>query len=171
MPDTTSYRVVFDLASTGVAWWPVVIIAVIVGAVVFDFSKQITARASDRSTDGPTGFPVPNIAIAVMAAAVVFIAAVVYIVYAKELRLIAEERTSAAKVEGVVLHFVPMPYTGHAMERFCVSTTCFAYSDYVITGGFNNTRSHGGPIHEGLRVRIKHVDDVIVRLEVESSQP
>jgi hypothetical protein len=171
MPDSMSYRVVFDLASTGVAWWPVAVISAIVAAVIFGLSKQIIAVASSRSKDGPSRFSERYIVIAMMVAAFVFITAVVYTVYAKELRLIAEERTSATIVEGVVSHFVPMPYTGHAMERFCVSATCFAYSDYVITGGFNNASSHGGPIREGLHVRIKHVNGVIVRLEVEGERP
>ena len=52
------------------------------------------------------------------------------------------------------------------MERFCVSGTCFEYSDYVVTGGFNNTSSHGGPIRAGLPVRVSHVGDRIVKLEI-----
>ncbi len=171
MPDTTSYRVVFDLASTGVAWWPVVIIVALVGVVIFAYSRQIVESASSRSRDDSAGFSLPYVVIAIMAVAFVFGAIVIYVIYAKEARLIAAEGTSAQTVEGVVSQFVPMPYTGHALERFCVSSTCFAYSDYNITGGFNNASSHGGPIHDGLRVRIKHVDGVIVRLEVEDGRP
>ena len=69
-------------------------------------------------------------------------------------------------VEGLVTDFKPMPVTGHGMERFCVSGNCFEYSDYVVASGFNNTSSHGGPIHEGLQVRVSHVDNTIVKLEV-----
>lgn len=69
-------------------------------------------------------------------------------------------------VEGTVSQFPPMPYTGHALERFCVQDTCFEYSDYVVTSGFNNTTSHGGPTRDGLRVRIAHVRRKIIRLEV-----
>jgi len=36
----------------------------------------------------------------------------------------------------------------------------------MVTAGFNNTLSHGGPIHEGLRVRIADVDGAIARLEI-----
>jgi hypothetical protein len=62
-----------------------------------------------------------------------------------------------SSVEGTVRRFQPMPYTGHALERVCVQDTCFEYSDCVVTSGFNNnTTSHGGPIREGLRVRIAH---------------
>jgi hypothetical protein len=69
-------------------------------------------------------------------------------------------------VEGIVTKFSPMPASGHAMERFCVSGTCFEYSDFTVTAGFNNTASHGGPIREGLQVRVTHVGNSILKLEV-----
>jgi hypothetical protein len=69
-------------------------------------------------------------------------------------------------VEGRVRDFVPMPWSGHAHECFRVAETTFCYSDFEVTPGFNNARSHGGPIREGLQVRIHHVDSVIARLEV-----
>ena len=75
-------------------------------------------------------------------------------------------------VEGAVEHFHPMPYTGHDLERFDVAGVHFEYSEYDLeeTQGFNHTSSHGGPIHEGLYVRIHYVEwrgrPTIVRLEV-----
>ena len=78
-------------------------------------------------------------------------------------------------VEGRVEEFKAMPYAGHDVERFRVGGEFFSYSDYVETGGFNNTSSHGGPIREGIPVRIGFVrrqnDNVIVRLEVGAAQP
>jgi hypothetical protein len=78
----------------------------------------------------------------------------------------AAEGGKVLVVEGKVSDFVPMPRSGHAMESFCVSGVCFAYSDYVVTSGFNNTSSHGGPISEGLPVRVTYVGETIVKLEV-----
>ncbi|MGD0141953.1 MAG: hypothetical protein ABSC92_02220, partial [Rhizomicrobium sp.] len=52
------------------------------------------------------------------------------------------DTNECSTVEGPVEDFVPMPYTGHAMESFSVSGERFNYSDYVITDGFNNTASH-----------------------------
>ncbi|GAC1417844.1 MAG: hypothetical protein NVSMB69_18760 [Novosphingobium sp.] len=52
------------------------------------------------------------------------------------------------------------------MEHFDVAGVTFSYSDYVITAGFNNSASHGGPIREALPVRICHRDGEILRLEV-----
>jgi hypothetical protein len=72
----------------------------------------------------------------------------------------------ASMVEGVVMDFHPMPVTGHATESFTVNGVKFGYSDYIVTAGFNNTASHGGPIREGLRVRIWHLNGEILRLDI-----
>ena len=69
-------------------------------------------------------------------------------------------------VEGIVENFHPMPKEGHERERFEVSGVQFSYSDYVAGPGFNNTASHGGPIREGLQVRICHQSGNILRLEI-----
>jgi hypothetical protein len=73
---------------------------------------------------------------------------------------------SYATAEGRVTDFVPMPYEGHARESFVVDGQRFEYSDYKVTPGFNQTRSHGGPISEGVYVRIAHQDGIILRLEI-----
>ena len=72
----------------------------------------------------------------------------------------------AQVIEGVVTDFKPMPYTGHAMESFAVNGVRFEYSDFVITAGFNNTSSHGGPIREGLPVKIWYSGGEILRLDI-----
>jgi hypothetical protein len=74
-------------------------------------------------------------------------------------------------VTGIVRDFVPMPFEGHADERFCVEAVCFHYSDYEQNGGFNHTSSHGGPIEEGLPVRVTYAaspsTNVILKLEIQ----
>jgi hypothetical protein len=57
-------------------------------------------------------------------------------------------------VEGTVEDFHPMPASGHDTERFTVKGVHFEYSDFVVRSAFRNTSSHGGPIREGLQVRI-----------------
>jgi hypothetical protein len=71
-------------------------------------------------------------------------------------------------VEGPVEQFVPMPYGGHAVESFSVSGISFRYSDFIVTDGFNNTASHGGPLRSDSYVRICYdpTGNVILRLEI-----
>jgi hypothetical protein len=69
-------------------------------------------------------------------------------------------------VEGTVENFKPMPYEGHENESFTVKGVRFEYSDYAVSPGFNKTSSHGGPIKQGIQVRISHIGNVILRLEV-----
>ena len=73
-------------------------------------------------------------------------------------------------VEGVVTDFHPMPYAGHDEECFSVRTLRFCYSDYVENQGFHNAASHGGPVRNGLRVRLAYSGDIILRLEVAKGQ-
>ena len=58
-----------------------------------------------------------------------------------------------------------MPEGGHDSERLLVGGLAFEYSDYIATPAFNNTESHGGPIHADSRVRIGYVGTDIVRVE------
>jgi hypothetical protein len=90
-----------------------------------------------------------------------------YIQWGERSALVTALREGRASiVEGPVHDFVPMPWSGHAQECFGVRSTTFCYSDFIVTPGFNNARSHGGPIQEGLHVRIHHVNTVIAQLEV-----
>jgi hypothetical protein len=70
-------------------------------------------------------------------------------------------------VEGVVDNFQPgSGWTGKNWESFSVRGVTFEYSDGEVAPGFNRTASHGGPIRQGLPVRICYRDGQILRLEV-----
>lgn len=68
------------------------------------------------------------------------------------------EQQQALIVQGPIENFQPMPYAGHADETFTVQGVPFAYSDFGITPAFNNTSSHGGPLHGGLLVKIYYTN-------------
>jgi len=71
-------------------------------------------------------------------------------------------------VEGEINKFIPMPYGGHAYESFVIDAVSFSYSDYAITGCFNETKSHGGAIEgNGQRVKIEYNKNCIMKLWVE----
>ena len=83
----------------------------------------------------------------------------------------AYQRGRYSVVEGFVEDFHPMPYAGHQLECFKVQKERFCYSDYVVSPTFNQSVSHGGPMREGLPVRIAYYEDDnfnghILRLEV-----
>lgn len=69
-------------------------------------------------------------------------------------------------VEGTVTQLDPMSDKRHGGESFVVSGHRFSYSDHTSMAGFNHTHSHGGPIREGLQVRIADVEGKIARLEI-----
>ena len=71
-----------------------------------------------------------------------------------------------AVVEGRVTGFVPPRYKSQTAESFNVGSQHFAYSDETVTAGFHISSSQGGPIHEGLYVRVTSLGNSIVRLEI-----
>jgi hypothetical protein len=66
--------------------------------------------------------------------------------------------------EGPVTHFVANPYK--PAESFSVNGHRFFYSEGIVIAGFHDTAAHGGPIREGLYVRITYSGNLILRLEV-----
>lgn len=68
-------------------------------------------------------------------------------------------------VTGEIVNFNPLEAHQHD-EYFEVNGQRFSYSDYAITPGFKQIAAHGGPLHNGLNVRLTHVNGVIVRLEI-----
>ncbi len=74
-------------------------------------------------------------------------------------------------IEGIVENFVPMPYSGHQDEKFTLNNVNFSYSDFNESYyGFNNTKSHGGPIDSKKNVRLsyftKNDNNIILKIEV-----
>ena len=73
-------------------------------------------------------------------------------------------------VEGAVESFKPMPDYGYKDESFTVNGREFSYSSFEATVGFNHTSSKGGPIEDGIFVRVSHVGNAIVKPEVLESK-
>jgi hypothetical protein len=158
------YQKVFDITEAGYKSWSFPahgLILVAVGAVLVLLRRRLAGRWG-RHRRYVSVFTLLFFGFAVFWTLTAFFAT--YFEYARLRQAIEGGRISV--VEGIVGQFKPMPVTGHAMERFCVRDKCFEYSDYVITGGFNNTTSHGGPIREGLPVRVTFVGNTIVKLEI-----
>lgn len=69
-------------------------------------------------------------------------------------------------LEGRVERFAPMPTGGHAPERFTLRGKDFSYTDYAASPFFHKTQADGGPIHEGVYLKVAYVDGNIIRVEV-----
>jgi hypothetical protein len=150
----------FDISQTGYHWWfpafGLIFFVLGIWAVRRPGSLPKTQPARTRT--------VGWIFIVFSSIWIILVAVTTGSAYLRAIQAYREGRYQT--VEGIVDEFVPMPYTGHAMESFRVNGKTFRYSDYVETPGFHKTRSHGGPIHEGLPVRIGYVGNTILKLEV-----
>jgi hypothetical protein len=67
-------------------------------------------------------------------------------------------------VEGIVT--VDFEAGGGRTECIAVAARRYCYSDYESVPGFNRTRALGGPMRDGLQVRISSIGQTIVRVEV-----
>jgi hypothetical protein len=167
LPPATSnpegYTTVFDVTRTGFRQWSFAAFGLIF--IVVGLALPTLIRLGIFRKPPPLmqkWFPRIFLGFAIFWTATSFIAT-----YGDYRAAVYAMRSNEAKfVEGAVTQFIPMPYTGHAMESFVVQGVRFEYSDYVITAGFNNAASHGGPIREGLPVRIWYRGNEILRLDV-----
>jgi len=77
-------------------------------------------------------------------------------------------------LEGLVENFEPARRGANTDESFTVNGVYFSYSDYSISPAFKVSRSQGGPIREGLSVRISYVprdqNNAILKLEIPASE-
>jgi hypothetical protein len=66
-----------------------------------------------------------------------------------------------------VTGFEALPGRGWSQkaETFLVNGKRFEYHGAVVTAGFHQMASQGGPIHDGLQVRIAYSGSDILRLE------
>jgi hypothetical protein len=157
------YRVVFDLYQKGFQWrFPAYgLIFVFVGALLLWLGRGRDWPPSRRLV----GYCM--IGFACLWSVLTFAT-----MLAEYLNLSSDYRRGQfSVVEGLVTNFRPMPYEGHREECFSVQSQAFCYSDYEVTAGFNNSASHGGPIREGLPVRVFYVGNTIIRLEVAPNTP
>jgi len=166
-----NYVVVFDAAARGYSTWPFAAAGlpfVVIGIVLVKYREALAWRLTGRAPPPVAAvFGYFFLGFSLLWTIVAFTAT------ARESMRVRDalRHGRADVVEGRVEGFQPMPYAGHANEHFTVCGVPFAYSDYVVTEGFNRTSSHGGPVREGLWVRITYVGGVIARLELAKNDP
>lgn len=149
---------VFDILSKSPAWGTLAV------AVVAWLICTAVALFGTRGLLGSVSRVQACVVLAVAGA----IAGAMYWFDVEQLRR-ARLRTEAEgiTVTGVVEEFRPEPFAGHAPdEQFRVKSYLFHYSYYDETPFFNTTAAHGGPLRDGLSVRITAVGHQIARLEL-----
>jgi hypothetical protein len=154
-------KIIFDVATKPFAWEPMwaAIVGFLFGCVLIVLKKLKWRHAMSISV----GF-------VFMLAAVVYAgrdATRWYISRQHNVKALTSGQYKIA--QGVVETFHPMPDDGSSNESFTVSGYAFSYSDYselTPSTCFNQTAAHGGPIHPGMLLRIKFVDQCILQIEV-----
>jgi hypothetical protein len=70
------------------------------------------------------------------------------------------------RIDGIVENFSPYNLQNHiSVERFQIDDHVFSYSPNEIRPGFRQTQERGGPIQNGLYLRVSFVGDTITHLE------
>ncbi|HEY3357988.1 MAG TPA: hypothetical protein VGQ83_32365 [Polyangia bacterium] len=165
-----SYELAFDAAQPTAQLWLPALGLVVIGAGAWLWASTKGALSFWRGmfvSSGPwMGGALTAMAVGLLWTAFTCVAFVLpYFGYRAALR-----NGETCVVEGRVTEFHPMPASGHDTERFVVEGVRFKYSDYAPSPAFTNTSSHGGPIREGLHVRIHYLgpaeDASILRLEI-----
>jgi hypothetical protein len=157
-----TYQVVFDAAAQGYdpsfASFGLVLLAI---GVCSSFGAR---RGIPRGTalKGQRIFPGLFIGFALLWTTVAFLGT--YLEHADAVRALETGQTTL--VEGPVEHLCPATRRDCRGESFDVRGVHFQCSDHRITSGFRRTSATGGPIREGLRVRIHHAHGLILRLEI-----
>src|SRR5262245_23553961 len=158
------FETVFDIAEVGYKAWyfPAVgLLFIVLGAVILlvppNYLRFIIAGPPSRTAGWVLLIG------ALLWTAVAFVGTFVpYIASRNALRTGAY-----SLVEGSVTDFVPQKREGKGpQESFTVAGQRFEYSAYTPLPGFNTPHSHGGPIQEGVYVRIAHKANTILRLEI-----
>jgi hypothetical protein len=155
---TMTFQTVFDVAHEGYgAWWfPAIglVLVLVGGLLVLNPTLAILVGIWGRQKLFSRVF----LGFSVLWTVMTF--GITYNEYRAATTALKEGRYSIA--EGPVANFV----SGPKQESFTVGNRSFSYSDDIVTTGFRHTASHGGPIHEGLYVRVMYVGNLILRLEI-----
>jgi len=163
------YHTIFDMLQVGYRSWPSVLVGLafmLMGISMFVFPR-FWAKIPFRGSEFMRRYS-PYIFTGFATIWTLSVFAITYSDYAYARYEYLQGKADV--VEGAVSNFKPgTNMRGSAYESFCVKDKCFTYSDYEDEAGFNTMTINGGPIREGLPVRVTFVGNTIVKLEVASS--
>jgi len=152
-------RIIFDLSTKSFAWQP---IWASVGAGIFGCLLLLLRRLKSRYGSRIAGYFMILCAVAGAG----YSLSHWYLSRRDHLAALTHARYEVA--EGKVEDFRPMPDDGSSNESFRISGHTFSYSDYhdlETTDCFNQTKPNGGPVHAGIVLRVKFIDNCILQIE------
>jgi hypothetical protein len=155
--DTPDYMTVFDITRSGYRQWPFAasgLIFVAVGLLMPTFIRMGLLRRSPQKW-----FRLFFLSFAILWTLGAF--AGTFIEYRRAVD--ALQNGEVKVIEGRVAHYWQVP---NKSESFDVQGVRFQYSDFGIIAGFNHIASLGGPIREGLPVKIWYWHGEILRLQI-----
>jgi hypothetical protein len=159
------FDVLFDVRtaefSSWIAFGPMV---VLVAALVVELIRR---RAELRTIFRvPTN---PRMAVYLLAAVVLAsMAGGLFRGYAEEQNEFVRvlDANQARTVEGVILNYTPQQWTGRPLEKFRVDTSLFSFDGFGASPAYHQRLRSGGPLREGMRVRVFEHRGNILRIEV-----
>jgi hypothetical protein len=158
--DTDGYTTVFDVAESGYRQWPFAAFGLIFVAVGVALPSLIKIGVFRKPPVWmQKWFPRVFLGFAILWTLGAF--AGTFIDYRRAVD--ALQNGEAKVVEGRVAHYWQVPQKS---ESFDVQGVRFQYSDFGIIAGFNHIASLGGPIREGLLVKIWYWHGEILRLQI-----
>lgn len=162
MRSETTWRTVFDLAEAGYQNWGWGLAGVVV--VLLSLGLRLLGKQAMKGRHPVLSDTLPKaiVVIGTLFGLITFLPS--YLPY-RSLRA-AVDAGEAQVVQGQVHEFREARPATDEPESFLVGGQRFRYYDYELSPGFHTTARRGGPMREGLLVRIEHVNGVIVRLEV-----
>jgi hypothetical protein len=151
----TTYKTIFELGLASFPWARVLqpLPFIVIGLLLFRFCR------------GRQIYQVTGLIVASLASILFLISLIVFIPNYIRLRSAYGSGTSSV-VKGVVENFQPAPRLGPARESFSVRGAIFSYNALDDTPCFHNAPVHGGPIRDGLDIRILYKEGCIQRVEV-----
>ncbi|HXC16558.1 MAG TPA: hypothetical protein VNV60_03870 [Holophagaceae bacterium] len=165
-------QVVFDVNQAGYqsAWFPAFgLIFFLIGAVLAIINRT-RAKRGDPAISNNSGTPAPFLPWLSMGFSLLWSLATFSSTYGDYRHLRdALNQGGCQKVDGQIEHFHPANDEGRGRqieESFDVQGAHFSYSAAGVSAGFNQIQAHGGPLKEGLRVRIYAFQGQIARLEI-----
>ncbi len=150
-----NYQIMFEIGLGSFPWARVVhpLIFVVIGLLLARFlkSRQI--------------YLVMGVSMASLASLFLLISLVIFVPNFIKLRS-AYVSGKSSIVEGAVENFRPAPKIGPARESFSVHGVLFSYNALDDTPCFHNAPLNGGPILDGLDVRIHYDEGCIQRVDI-----